>query len=105
MVKITYISQDGDTYTLDAEPGASLMQLATSEGIPGIIGECGGVLSCATCHVYVDGAWVKYLKPPSQAERDMLSFAEAPTKTSRLCCQIKVSKDLDGLTVRIPEEQ
>jgi 2Fe-2S ferredoxin len=105
MVQIIYLGHDGGEHRLEAQPGISLMQLATSEGVPGIEGECGGVLSCATCHVYVDEPWYRQLPAPQQAELDMLEFAEDPSATSRLCCQIKVTQALDGLRVRIPESQ
>ena len=69
----------------------------------GIIGECGGVMSCATCHVYVDPEWYGRLAPPQQSELDMLEFADEPTVLSRLGCQIKVREELDGLVVRVPK--
>jgi 2Fe-2S ferredoxin len=87
---------------VEADPGISLMQLALRNGVPGIIGECGGVMSCATCHVYVDDAWYERLTPPQQAELDMLEFADEPTALSRLGCQIKVRDELNGMIVRIP---
>lgn len=105
MVKIVYQTHDGSEFCLDAEPGTNLMQLATSAGVPGIEGECGGVLSCATCHVHVDAGWYARLPAPEQMELDMLEFAEEPSATSRLCCQIKVKPELDGMVVRIPEHQ
>ena len=79
------------------------MQLALSSGVPGIIGECGGVMSCATCHVYVDQRWYDRLAPPQPAELDMLEFADEPTALSRLGCQIKVRDELNGLIVRVPK--
>jgi 2Fe-2S ferredoxin len=105
MVQIIYLTHDGAEHRLDTEPGISLMRLATSEGIPGIDGECGGVLSCATCHVHVDARWYSRLPAPEQAELDMLELAEGPSATSRLCCQIEVAEALDGLVVRVPESQ
>ena len=102
MPVITYISAAGMRKRVDAANGISLMQLALSNGIPGIIGECGGVMSCATCHVYVDVEWYSRLAPPQQSELDMLEFADNPTPLSRLGCQIKVRDELDGLVVRVP---
>ena len=103
MPTITYIAPDGAERRIEAANGISLMQLALSNGVPGIIGECGGVMSCATCHVYVDEAWYERLAPPQQAERDMLEFADDPTEFSRLGCQIKVRDELNGLIVRVPK--
>ena len=81
------------------------MQLATSQGVPGIVAECGGSMSCATCHVYVDPDWFGVTGPPGDAERAMLDFAEEPAETSRLSCQIRYTDLLDGLIVRIPVSQ
>ena len=81
------------------------MQLATSEGLAGIIAECGGVLSCATCHVHVDPVWYEKLKPARQNELDMLQFAEEPGPTGRLACQLRITEALDGLEVTIPSKQ
>ena len=103
MPVITYIIADGTQKRVDAANGISLMQLALSNGIPGIIGECGGVMSCATCHVHVDEAWYGRLAPPQPSELDMLEFADDPTSLSRLGCQIKVHDELDGLVVRVPK--
>ena len=103
MPTITYITTDGVAKPIEAANGISLMQLALSNGIPGIIGECGGVMSCATCHVYVDAAWYGRLAPPQQSELDMLEFADEPTALSRLGCQIKVRDELNGMIVRVPK--
>lgn len=103
MPTITYITADGNERRIDASNGISLMQLALSNGIPGIVGECGGVMSCATCHVYVDAEWFDRLTPPQPSERAMLEFADEPTQLSRLGCQIKVREELDGLVVRVPK--
>jgi 2Fe-2S ferredoxin len=102
MAKIIFVTDHGAEFAVEADPGISLMQLALRNGVPGIIGECGGVMSCATCHVYVDDAWYERLTPPQQAELDMLEFADEPTALSRLGCQIKVRDELNGMIVRIP---
>jgi ferredoxin, 2Fe-2S len=102
MTKITYLTKH-DAYPIEATDGFTLMQLALTHGVPGIVGECGGVMSCATCHVYVDEAWYGRLPAPLQAELDMLEFADDPTAFSRLGCQIKVRDALDGLVVRVPK--
>ena len=103
MVTITYVTLAGNRVAVAAEPGISLMQLALTNNIPGIIGECGGVMSCATCHVHVDANWYNRLAPPQPGEIDMLEFADDRNELSRLGCQIKVREDLDGLIVRIPQ--
>jgi 2Fe-2S ferredoxin len=101
MPTVTYITADGAERRIDARRGITLMQLALSNGVPGIVGECGGVMSCATCHVHVDAAWVDRLPPMQNGERDMLEFADDVRVTSRLGCQIKLRDELDGLVVHV----
>jgi len=105
MPKITYIDHAGTARTVDAEVGATVMETAIKNGIPGIEAECGGACACATCHVYVDEAWREKTGDPSQMEEDMLDFAFEVRKESRLSCQIKVAADLDGLIVQVPDKQ
>ena len=105
MAKITFIQPDGTRQEVVAEPGMTVMEAARKELVPGIEAECGGACSCATCHVYVDDAWREKVGPPSQMEEDMLDFAFDVRASSRLSCQIKVSEDLDGLVVSVPEKQ
>jgi ferredoxin, 2Fe-2S len=105
MAKITFIQPDGTRQEVVAEPGMTVMEAARKELVPGIEAECGGACSCATCHVYVDEAWRERVGPPSQMEEDMLDFAFDVRASSRLSCQIKVSEDLDGLVVSVPEKQ
>lgn len=105
MPKITFISPDGTETVIDAENDISVMVNAINNGIEGIIAECGGACSCATCHVIVDPAWYDKLPAPENMEKDMLEFAAEPSETSRLSCQIKVNDDLDGLVVRVPSAQ
>lgn len=107
MAKVTYISHDGESRTVEVENGESVMRGAMNNGIDGIVAECGGGLACATCHCYVDEAWAdKAGTPNSQDERDMLEMTAAEVKpTSRLSCQIELSDDLDGLVVHLPEAQ
>lgn len=105
MPKITFIEHDGNTRTVDAETGSTVMETAIHAGVPGIVAECGGACSCATCHVHVDEAWSAQVGPPSPMEEDMLDFAFDVKPTSRLSCQIKVSDELDGLIVRTPAQQ
>ena len=105
MVKVTYIEHNGTAHTVEGEPGQTVMETAIKHGIPGIIAECGGACSCATCHVYVDDAWKEAAGAPSPMEEDMLDFAFDVRPTSRLSCQIKVTEDLEGLVVTVPPRQ
>ena len=105
MPKITYIDHTGRSYTVDAEIGQTVMETAIKHNITGIVAECGGACSCATCHVYVDDAWRAVTGEPSQMEEDMLDFAFDVRPNSRLSCQIRVTSAHDGLIIRIPERQ
>ena len=105
MPKITYVEHDGTSRTVDAEVGSTVMETAIRNSVPGIVAECGGACSCATCHVHVDEAWTEKVGPPSPMEEDMLDFAFDVRPTSRLSCQIKVTDELDGLIVRTPTQQ
>ena len=105
MPKITYIESNGTEHAVDAEAGATVMESAIKNGVPGIEAECGGACACATCHVYVDEAWREKVGAPTPMEEDMLDFGFDVRPNSRLSCQIKVSDDLDGLTVSTPERQ
>lgn len=102
-MKATWKLADGREITLDVAAGTSLMEAATARGIPGIIGECGGSMSCATCHVVVDPAWSDRAGPPSAFEEDMLDITEAGRQpTSRLSCQIRMTAELDGIVLSVP---
>jgi 2Fe-2S ferredoxin len=105
MPKIIYIEHDGKKRTVDAPVGTTVMENAIKNGVPGIVAECGGACSCATCHVHVDEAWKEKVGPPSPMEEDMLDFAFDVRPTSRLSCQIKVTDELDGLVVHTPAQQ
>jgi ferredoxin, 2Fe-2S len=105
MPKITYIEHDGTERTVDAEVGATVMETAIRNSVPGIVAECGGACSCATCHVHVDEAWSAKVGPPSPMEEDMLDFAFDVREESRLRCQIRITEKLDGLVVKVPSKQ
>lgn len=105
MVKITYIEHDGREFEVEASPGSTVMQAAVDNGIEGIVAECGGGCSCATCHCYIDEAWLKRVGGPNAIEKGLLDFAMDPKENSRLSCQIDVSEDLDGLVVHLPPAQ
>lgn len=104
MGKVTYVAQDGGAQTVEIPEGENVMRGALYNGIEGIVGECGGGLACATCHCYVDPAWLdKTGGPASQDEVDMLESAAAEVRPeSRLSCQIVMAPSLDGLVVHLP---
>ena len=105
MAKITYIEHDGTEHVVDADAGMSVMEAAIRNMVPGIDADCGGACACATCHVYVDPAWTEKTGERSSMEESMLDFASDVEDSSRLSCQIKVNDALDGLVVRMPENQ
>jgi ferredoxin, 2Fe-2S len=106
MGRVNFIRPDGTKHEVAATDGQSVMQVARAHLIPGIVAECGGELSCATCHVYVDEAWIGMLPDRSDDEVDMLEVtAEEPTECSRLSCQIKMTSELHGITIIIPRSQ
>ena len=106
MPKVTYIGADGAVHETIIAVGVSAMTGAVDHNVPGIDGDCGGATACGTCHVYVDEAWVDRIGPAaSDMERSMLEFVEGAQDNSRLCCQIALSPDLDGLVLRVPEGQ
>jgi 2Fe-2S ferredoxin len=106
MAAVRYIEANGTEYAVQVPDGENVMRAALDEGIAGIVGECGGGLACATCHCYVDDAWVDRLPAPDQVERDMLeSTASEQRPTSRLSCQIVVDATLDGLIIHLPATQ
>ncbi|SFI97641.1 ferredoxin, 2Fe-2S [Phyllobacterium sp. CL33Tsu] len=105
MAKITFVTFDGARFETDAENGSTVMENAIRNAVPGIDAECGGACACATCHVYVDEEWTAVVGEPEAMEEDMLDFAYDVRPNSRLSCQIRVSDDLDGLVVHVPERQ
>ena len=105
MPKITFIEATGNVIETEAENGSTVMETAIMNGVPGIIAECGGACTCATCHAYVDPEWVEIVGGPSMMEEDMLDFAFEVKPNSRLSCQIKVRDALDGLIMRVPSRQ
>ncbi|MEQ8347084.1 MAG: 2Fe-2S iron-sulfur cluster-binding protein [Sneathiellaceae bacterium] len=106
MVKVIYTADDGSRTEVEAKAGDSLMQTAIVNGVDGIVGECGGSAMCATCHVYVDPAWLDRLPPRSEVEEEMLeSTASERRDNSRLSCQIVAAPDLDGIVVVMPPDQ
>ena len=105
MPKITYNTSDNKTHTIDVQNGLTVMEGAIQNDIPGIDADCGGGMSCATCHVYVNEEWPDKLPEKEDGEEDMLDMAFEPKKNSRLSCQLIVSDILEGLVVSIPSKQ
>ncbi len=105
MPQITFVEANGTRHDVSGEAGSTVMETAIMNGVPGIVAECGGACTCATCHVYVDADWADRVGGPSVMEEDMLDFAFDVRETSRLSCQIKVKPDLDGLVVHVPSRQ
>jgi ferredoxin, 2Fe-2S len=105
MPKAVFIDPSGKTYVLEAALGQSLMQVALDHDVPGLLGECGGSCSCGTCHGYVDPAYADKLPPKSETELFMLEIVPVPRELSRLCCQIQMSAELDGIVIQLPDEQ
>src|SRR5947199_412683 len=105
MAKIHFVDHSGEKRTIEVENGATVMEAAIRNAIPGIEAEFGGACACATCHVYVDEAWREKVGSPTPMEEDMLDFGFDVRPNSRLSCQIKVSDELDGLVVSTPERQ
>jgi ferredoxin, 2Fe-2S len=105
MAKITFIQPDGRAQTVEGDVGMTVMETAKKHLVEGIEAECGGACACATCHVYVDDQWRERVGPPAEMEEDMLDFAFDVRESSRLSCQVKVTDQLDGLIVRVPDKQ
>lgn len=106
MPKITYIEHTGETHVVDVPVGNTVMEGGRNAGIAGIVAECGGACSCSTCHVYVNPDWVDRLPHKESMEEDMLDFAPVmDPERSRLGCQIRITAELDGLVVNVPEVQ
>jgi 2Fe-2S ferredoxin len=106
MPTITYIDPTGARHVVDAAPGQSVMEAAISNDVTGVVGQCGGSLACASCHVYVQPPWSDVVGEAVDMEDDMLDGALAERRPeSRLSCQLKVSDELDGLTVEVAPEQ
>ena len=106
MPTVTYIDAQGQATDLELAEGMTLMQGAVMNGIDGIEGECSGSCACATCHCYVDDAWVSKVPAMSENEDEMLEDTASERKdNSRLSCQIKMTAELDGIVVHMPEEQ
>ncbi|MBU6506202.1 MAG: ferredoxin family 2Fe-2S iron-sulfur cluster binding protein [Alphaproteobacteria bacterium] len=102
MPKMTFIERDGTRKTVEAPIGLSVLEIAHRNDVD-IEGACEGSLACSTCHIIVEPEWYELLKDATEDEEDMLDLAFGLTKTSRLGCQIVMTEELDGLTVRLPQ--
>lgn len=102
MGMVKFIQADGTTHDVEIADGESLMVAATRNLVPGIDGDCGGVCACATCHVHVEPDWSAKLMAMGEDEDTMLELTDARDQQSRLGCQIKMTPELDGVTVRLP---
>ena len=105
MPLVKFISHTGEETEVHVSAGTSVMQAAMDNGVSGILADCGGACSCATCHCYVDDSWVEKTGKPDEVEEQMLDFVMEVKPTSRLSCQIVVEDALDGLVVHLPESQ
>jgi ferredoxin, 2Fe-2S len=104
MTSVRLTLADGGQMDIEGQEGESLMRASTRAGVPGIIGECGGEMSCATCHVYVHSPWKERLRRQSPDEADLLSEDDLLTDDSRLSCQIKLAPEIDGLEATVANE-
>ena len=105
MPKVTFTDHSGTERTVEAKPGESVMLAARGNNVPGIDADCGGKCACATCHVFVDEAWLPKVGGRGEMEESMLAFAPNVGPNSRLSCQIVMTEELDGLRVTTPESQ
>ena len=105
MPKIHFIECAGSEHLIEVPAGTSVMRAAVDNNVPGIDGDCGGECACATCHVYVDPAWLEKTGERTISENELLNFASTAQENSRLACQIRMDDGLDGLRVRMPESQ
>lgn len=105
MSKVIYIDTKDKQYAVDVKNGANLMQAAIDNLVPGILGDCGGVAACATCHVFVDPDWAERAGKASDIELDLIDGLLETKPTSRLACQIVMSDTLDGIVLHLPEQQ
>lgn len=103
MIKVIFTTADGQQIETQGESG-SLMELAVENNVPGIDGDCGGVCSCATCHVHVAQEDFARVGEPNEIEKDMLELAEDVSETSRLCCQVALSEEINGINVTVVRE-
>jgi 2Fe-2S ferredoxin len=102
---IKFVQHDGTEQDVEVAIGESIMQAAVNNQIPNILADCGGACACGTCHAYINSPWREQIAPADELEVAMLEVALHVKDTSRLSCQIKITKELDGLVVNLPESQ
>lgn len=102
---ITFVDAQGQRRALQVEPGQSVMQAAVAHDVRGILADCGGCCSCATCHCYVDAAWTERFTPASDEEKELVSYAFDPLPNSRLSCQLQLGPEHDALVIGLPPRQ
>jgi 2Fe-2S ferredoxin len=105
MISVVFIEANGKEQRIDVKPEGSVMQAAVQNGVDAILADCGGALSCATCHVHVAPEWRERVGPPNEDEAAMLQMAIDPDETSRLSCQIALREELDGVVLHLPKSQ
>lgn len=105
LLRVTFVQPDGNRRLCRVRPGETVLDAALDNGIPGIIGQCGGGCTCATCHCYVAERFRRHLPAPHPDETDMLAYVWQPDPGSRLACQIRMTDELDGLVVTVPASQ
>jgi 2Fe-2S ferredoxin len=105
MVQVTYITFDGKEQTVDVKPGYSLMEGAVFNDVVGIDADCGGNCYCGTCRGYIASDWRKKLRAPDEYERQLVEAVGDANPEVRLCCQIKVTEEMDGIVIRLPKSQ
>lgn len=105
MVKVVFKSEGKDDRVFDGDEGSSVMETALANGIGEILADCGGSLSCATCHVFVPENWLERVGAASDEEEAMLEMAVDPDERSRLSCQIELRPEIDGVEIILPASQ
>src|SRR5688572_16976135 len=105
MVTVNFVTWDGKVIPVEASSGQSVMEAALEHDVQGILADCGGSLSCATCHVYLPPEWLERIGRAGEAEAEMLEMAVDPRENSRLSCQIILDESTDGLSVNLPKAQ
>ncbi len=105
MPSITFIDHEGNEQVVEAEVGETVMQAATNNMIEGIVAECGGSCACGTCHCFIGSEWQSKMPEITEIERETIECAVDGTPDSRLSCQVTITSELDGMIVRLPEDQ
>lgn len=105
MPSVTFIDHEGNEQVVEAEVGETLMEVANNNGVEGIVAECGGSCACGTCHCFIAAEWQSKMPEVSNLEKETIECAVEGTDDSRLSCQVTITADLDGMVVRLPEDQ